>query len=66
MPLGSLLNIRKTLLLSFLMLNIGVATALPEGFVYIDDVVPGVRQDLRYAGSNNFIGRPVIGYGDAF
>ena len=62
MPLGSLLNIRKTLLLSFLMLNIGVATALPEGFVYIDDVVPGVRQDLRYAGSNNFIGRPVIGY----
>lgn len=44
------------------MLNVGVAAALPEGFVYIDDVVPGVRQDLRYAGSNNFVGRPVIGY----
>ena len=44
------------------MLNVGVVMALPEGFVYIDEVVPGVRQDLRYAGSNNFVGRPVIGY----
>ena len=35
---------------------------LPEGFVYINEKIPGVVYDIRYAGNNNFIGRPVIGY----
>ena len=35
---------------------------LPEGFVYIKDVVPTVREDIRYAGSHNFVGCPVEGY----
>lgn len=35
---------------------------LPEGYVYIKDVVPSVREDIRYAGEHNFIGRPVDGY----
>ena len=35
---------------------------LPEGFVYLDEVVPGVFRDAKYAGSDNFIGMPVDGY----
>jgi len=35
---------------------------LPEGFVYIRDIVPSVREDIRYAGSHNFMGRPADGY----
>lgn len=35
---------------------------LPEGFVYLDEAVPGVRWDARYATSNNFMGRPADGY----
>ena len=33
-----------------------------EGFVYIRDVIPTAREDIRYAGSHNFMGRPVDGY----
>ncbi|MCM8570655.1 M15 family metallopeptidase [Gramella jeungdoensis] len=35
---------------------------LPDGFVYIDAEIPGVVYEIRYAGSNNFIGKPVKGY----
>ncbi|MBR3794670.1 MAG: M15 family metallopeptidase [Clostridia bacterium] len=35
---------------------------LPEGFVYIKDVIPAVREDIRYAGYHNFVGCPVDGY----
>lgn len=35
---------------------------LPAGFVYLRDVAPTIRQDMRYAGMHNFIGRPVDGY----
>ncbi len=38
------------------------AGALPEGFVYLDEVAPAVRQDIRYFTRNNFIGDPVAGY----
>jgi len=34
----------------------------PAGFVYLSDVDPSIRQDMRYAGSNNFTGRPLPGY----
>ena len=45
-------------------LNSLVATGaeLPVGFVYLSEVAPTIRQDIRYAGSHNFIGRPVDGY----
>ncbi|HHW12711.1 MAG TPA: M15 family metallopeptidase [Firmicutes bacterium] len=36
--------------------------SLPEGFVYVDEVIPDIVQELRYYGSNNFTGRPVAGY----
>jgi D-alanyl-D-alanine dipeptidase len=38
------------------------AGSLPRGFVYLRDVDPTIVQDIRYAGSHNFVGRPVKGY----
>lgn len=37
-------------------------TALPDGFVYLADIAPTIRQDMRYAGDHNFVGRPIAGY----
>jgi D-alanyl-D-alanine dipeptidase len=37
-------------------------SALPKGFVYLRDVDPTIIQDIRYAGSHNFVGRPIKGY----
>jgi zinc D-Ala-D-Ala dipeptidase len=36
-----------------------------HGFVDLADVAPRVRVDLRYAGVDNFLGRPAQGYGAA-
>jgi D-alanyl-D-alanine dipeptidase len=38
------------------------APKLPAGFVYLRDIDPTIIQDMRYAGSNNFVGRPLRGY----
>ncbi|XWN34602.1 MAG: M15 family metallopeptidase [Roseivirga sp.] len=35
---------------------------LPEGFVYLADIDPTIQQEVRYAGENNFVGRPIEGY----
>lgn len=37
-------------------------SSLPGGFVYLRDVDPSIIQDIRYAGSNNFVGRRLAGY----
>jgi len=34
----------------------------PDDFVAVRTVIPDVRVELRYFGSNNFIGRPIDGY----
>jgi len=36
--------------------------ALPTGFVYVTDYIPSVQVDLRYRGTDNFVGKPVNGY----
>ena len=41
------------------------AAGLPPGFVRLAEIAPQVRQDIRYAGRDNFTGRPVPGYGAA-
>jgi D-alanyl-D-alanine dipeptidase len=41
------------------------AEGLPGGFVYLRDIDASIIQDIRYAGSNNFVGRPLAGYGAA-
>ncbi|CEJ15395.1 D-alanyl-D-alanine dipeptidase [bacterium YEK0313] len=35
---------------------------LPPGFVYLAAIDPTIRQDIRYAGSFIFLGRPAAGY----
>jgi D-alanyl-D-alanine dipeptidase len=39
-----------------------VADDMPKDFVYLRDIDPTIQQDMRYAGSNNFTGKPVPGY----
>lgn len=35
---------------------------LPAGFVYLAEIDPSIVQDIKYAGADNFLGRPVKGY----
>jgi zinc D-Ala-D-Ala dipeptidase len=35
---------------------------LPDGLVYLRGIDPTIAQDIRYASSNNFVGRPLNGY----
>ena len=38
------------------------ARSLPGGFVYLREIDPSIRQDMRYATANNFTGGVVNGY----
>jgi D-alanyl-D-alanine dipeptidase len=51
--------------LSVLLATAGPARAgeMPKDFVYLRDVDASIQQDMRYAGSRNFTGKPVEGYG---
>lgn len=33
-----------------------------DDFVYVTEIIPNIKQDIRYFGNNNFVGRPIIGY----
>ncbi len=35
---------------------------LPADFCYLDEYVPEVKVEMMYAGSDNFVGRPIDGY----
>lgn len=37
---------------------------LPKGFTYLNEMIPDIVLEVRYAGSNNFLGTPVEGYKD--
>lgn len=50
------------LLLSFLLACRGGATGLPDGFVDLSAIAPEIRVELRYHGSENFVGAPIDGY----
>lgn len=39
-----------------------LAYELPVGFVLIKDIIPDIKEDLRYATKNNFIGERIDGY----
>lgn len=41
---------------------VGVEAVMPAGLCYLDEVAPLVRVDLKYCGSDNFVGRPIAGY----
>jgi D-alanyl-D-alanine dipeptidase len=46
----------------WLMLLGSPAMALPPGFVYLDEAIPTIKLELRYATDDNFVGRPINGY----
>lgn len=35
---------------------------LPQGFVYLDEVIPSAQYEIRYYGDNNFVGKRIDGY----
>lgn len=35
---------------------------LPQGFVYLDEVIPSAHFEIRYYGDNNFVGKRIDGY----
>ena len=39
-----------------------LAQKLPDGFVYLADVAPSIRVELRYYSEDNFVGRRINGY----
>lgn len=55
---------RKTLAATLIALSAACAhaPARPADFVDAADGAPGLRVEMRYAGSHNFVGRPVDGY----
>jgi len=42
--------------------NLNLVSVRPPDIVLIQEVIPRVRVDLMYLGSQNFLGRPVVGY----
>ncbi|MDC3352872.1 hypothetical protein OAV87_01905, partial [Verrucomicrobiales bacterium] len=48
--------------IGILLLFEATASALPDGFVYLEEVAPSIQTDARYATSNNFVGKKVDGY----
>ncbi len=52
----------KQLLLCLSLTASASTFALPKGFVYLNDIDPSIKQEMRYAGNHNFMGRPFKGY----
>src|ERR1700743_3430434 len=60
---GKMLNRTPLVLITMMLAAPALAgSALPKGFVYLRDIDPTIVQDIRYAGSHNFVGRPIRGY----
>jgi D-alanyl-D-alanine dipeptidase len=51
-----------SLIVGIVLLRAAAAQGLPSQFVYLRDIDPTIAQDIRYAGSNNFVGHPLPGY----
>ena len=51
--------IQGTILFFSFILN---AQKLPNAFVYLEDIAPTIKIELRYFSDNNFIGKPIPGY----
>ncbi len=49
-------------LIGYLFVTNVFADCLPDDFVYLSNIDPSIQQDIRYARSHNFIGRPIKGY----
>ncbi len=51
-------SIISVYILSFILVFNTIAFCLPKGFVDVQTIIPDLAVDLRYLGSNNFVGRP--------
>ena len=50
------------LVILFAFLSLSIAAQLPKGFVYVKDIIPSIKVELRYYGNHNFIGKRIDGY----
>jgi len=54
--------IAAAIVLAVMVQDAAAQGALPSGFVRLRAIDPTIAQDIRYAGSDNFAGRPLPGY----
>ena len=57
-----LTNFLNLFLLFTLLISCKSYSQLPKGFGYILNEIPTIEIELRYFGTNNFIGKPIDGY----
>lgn len=50
------------LLFLFLCTSVNVFAQLPDGFVYVKDIIPDIDVELRYYSQHNFVGDTIEGY----
>jgi len=60
--MGGLKWFARILLTALALASPAGAQILPAGFVFLRDIDPSILQDIRYAGTNNFVGRRLPGY----
>jgi D-alanyl-D-alanine dipeptidase len=60
--MGFGMQVRLAALAVTLTVQAALAQERPATFVDAATVVPGLMADMRYAGSHNFVGRPIDGY----
>jgi len=46
----------------FVLISTFAFAQLPKGFVYVEDIIPDIKIELRYITTNNFVGKPIEGY----
>ena len=53
---------KKLLYIGLFLLIGSEAKGLPKGFRYVKEQIPTIELEMRYYGSNNFVGEPIDGY----
>ena len=53
---------KNFVLVLFSLFCLNAFSQLPDGFVYVKEVIPDLEIELRYNTSNNFVGKPINGY----
>ncbi|TXD48828.1 M15 family metallopeptidase [Polaribacter sp. IC073] len=54
---------KKLVLFVFLGINfVSFSQKIPKGFVYLENIAPTIKIELRYLSDTNFIGKPINGY----
>ena len=54
--------LRKSINYSIFFFSFLYSSQLPQGFVYIIDIVPNIKIDLKYYTNDNFVGNKIKGY----